>query len=220
MVRNGPSGRIPIMNDARSLPGFECGSGFWASGQIPGVRIHGPIRPVLDGSRGIGESEQSAGADHPECFIQQFPIHWVDLQHPLPGVTHNQTGHVMQAGSEGAGPIAIPLETELHAQENEQVTGNHIQVQTDRIGSEGAAGQMRTTEITAQFLETIFRVVCTLVVPPHNLRIAESFPIKVRRNGTVDESVFQGAFPIHRIQLLFLHPDLRLPGPGCPGLSA
>ncbi len=42
----------------------------------------------------------------------------------------------MQAGSEGAGPIAVPLETEGHAQENQQVTGNDIQVQTDRIGSE------------------------------------------------------------------------------------
>ncbi len=65
--------------------------------------------------------EQSAGADHPECFIQQFPIHRVDLQHPLPGVTHNQTGHVMQAGSEGAGPIAMPLETEYHVQQNQQI---------------------------------------------------------------------------------------------------
>ncbi len=110
MVRNGPSGRIPVMNNSRSLPGSWCGSGFWASGQIPGVRIHGLIRPVLDGSSGIRGLEQSAGSDHPECFIQQFPIHRVDFQHPLPGVTHNQTGHVMQAGSESAGPIAIPLE--------------------------------------------------------------------------------------------------------------
>ncbi len=149
MVQNGPSGRIPVMNDARSLPGFECGSGFWASGQIPGVRIHGPIRPVLDGSGGIGESEQSAGTDHPECFIQQFQIHRVDLQHPPPGVTHNQTGHVMQAGSEGAGPIAVPLETEGHAQENQQVTGNHIQVQIDRIGPECTAGQRVMVESSA-----------------------------------------------------------------------
>ncbi len=132
-----------------------------------------------------GESEQSAGADHPECFIQQFPIHRVDLQHPLPGVTHNQTGHVMQAGSEGAGPIAVPLETEGHAQQNRQVAGNHIQVQTDRIGPECAAGQVSATEIAAQFLETIFRAVCTLVVPPHDLRIAEPVPIQIRRDGTV-----------------------------------
>ncbi len=200
------------MNDSHSFARSWRGSGFWASGQIPGVRIHGPIRPVLDGSRGMRGSEQAAGADHPECFIQQFQIHRIDLQHPPPGVTHNQTGHVMQAGSEGAGPIAVPLETEGHAQENQQVAGNHIQVQTDRIGPECTAGQVRTAEIAAQFLETIFRAVCTLVVPPHNLRIAEPFPIRIRRNGTVDESVFQGAFPIHRVQLLFLHPDLRLPG--------
>ena len=129
------------------------------------MRIHGPIRPVLDGSRGIRKLEQSAGADHPECFIQQLQVHRVDLQDPLPGMTNDQTGHIVQPATERAGPIAIPLETECHAQQNQQVIGNPIQVQIDRIGSECTTGQMSTTEITAQFFEAIFRAVCTLVIP-------------------------------------------------------
>ncbi len=69
MVQNGSSGRILIMNDAHSLPGSSCGSGFWASGQILGESILGPPGKRLPAScpshARFGRETRSRRPNHP-----------------------------------------------------------------------------------------------------------------------------------------------------------
>jgi len=96
-----------------------------------------------------------------------------------------------------------------------QVVGDGTQGQDHRIGTESAAGQMRSTEVAAKLLQPVFAGIGPLAVPPHDLPVAPALPGPV--HGSFVHHQAEGLQrPAHDLASLSDVPDHRRVAPSAP----